>query len=120
NKVLPYVSTRDIEHGKSATFPVIGKASAGYHVPGNEIVGKAVAHNEVIITIDDLLVSDTFIANIDEAMNHYDVRSVYSTQQGRVLASTMDRHLLQLGVLAARSSARITGETGGSTITEAT
>lgn len=73
----------------------------------------------MVVTIDDLLISDTFIANIDEAMNHYEVRSEYSTEQGRFLANTMDKHLLQLGVKAARSPARITGETGGSAITEA-
>jgi hypothetical protein len=116
--VLPYVRQRSIAHGKSASFPVIGTASASYHVPGTEIVGSAIAHNEVVVTIDDLLISHTFIANIDEAMNHYDVRSEYSTQLGRALANTMDKHLLQLGVLAARAPARITGEVGGSAITE--
>ena len=118
NVVLQYVRQRSIAHGKSASFPVLGKASGGYHTPGTEIVGRAIAANEVIITIDDLLLSDTFIANIDEAMNHYEVRSEYSGEQGRFLANTMDKHLLQLGVLAARASARITGESGGSVITD--
>ena len=118
NVVLQYVRQRSIAHGKSAQFPVLGKASGGYHTPGTEIVGRAIAANEVVITIDDLLLSDTFIANIDEAMNHYEVRSEYSTEQGRFLANTMDKHLLQMGVLAARASARITGEQGGSVITD--
>lgn len=115
-----YVRERRISHGKSAQFPVMGKASGGYHTPGTEIVGRTVAHNEVVITIDDLLLSDTFIANIDEAMNHYEVRSEYSSQMGIFLANTEDKHLLQLAVLAARASARITGESGGSVITSAT
>lgn len=115
-----YVRSRSITHGKSAQFPVMGKASGGYHTPGTEIVGRTVAHNEVVITIDDLLLSDTFIANIDEAMNHYEVRSEYSSQMGIFLANTEDKHLLQLAVLAARAPARITGESGGSVITSAT
>lgn len=119
NVVLPYVRQRTIASGKSASFAIVGKAQAAYHTPGTEIVGKNIAANEVVITIDDLLIADTFISNIDEAMNHYDVRSIYSTELGRVLANTLDKHLLQLGVLAARSSARITGETGGTTITAA-
>ncbi|ATS93388.1 major capsid protein [Ralstonia phage vRsoP-WF2] len=73
----------------------------------------------MVITIDDLLLANTFIANIDEAMNHYDVRSVYSSELGKALANQLDRHLLQLAVLAARSAARITGEQGGSVITDA-
>ena len=117
NVVLPYVRQRTIASGKSASFAIVGKAQAAYHTPGTEIVGKNIAANEVVITIDDLLIADTFISNIDEAMNHYDVRSVYSTELGRVLANTLDKHLLQLGVQAARSGARIVGETGGSTIT---
>lgn len=120
NVVLPYVRQRTINAGKSASFPVIGKANAAYHTPGTEITGKAIAANEVVITIDDLLIADTFIANIDEAMNHYDVRSIYSTELGRVLANTLDKHLLQLGVLAARSAARIVGEPGGAVISGGT
>lgn len=119
NVVLPYVDQRTIASGKSATFPVIGKASGGYHTPGTELTGLGIAANEVVITIDDLLISHTFIANIDEAMNHYDVRAPYSQELGRFLANTLDKHLLQLGVLAARSAARITGEPGGGVITDA-
>lgn len=115
-----YVRSRQITSGKSAQFPVLGTASGGYHTPGTELVGRAIASNEVVITIDDLLVSDVSIANIDEAMSHFDVRSEYSTQMGRFLANTEDKQLLQLAILAARSAARITGEQGGSVITSAT
>ncbi|QDB71019.1 major capsid protein [Bordetella phage vB_BbrP_BB8] len=114
-----YVRSRSITHGKSAQFPVMGKASGSYHQPGVEILGGQLPHNEVVITIDDLLISPLFIANIDEAMNHYDVRGYYSSQMGIFLANAEDKHLLQLAVLAARASARITGEPGGSVITSA-
>lgn len=119
NVVLQYVRQRTISSGKSAQFPVLGKNSATYHQPGQQILGGQIAANEVVITIDDLLISPVFIANIDEAMNHYDVRGEYSSQCGIALANTLDKHLLQLGVLAARSAARITGEPGGSVITDA-
>lgn len=119
NTVLPYVYQRTISSGKSAQFPVLGKSSASYHTPGTEIVGTTLAANEVVVTIDDLLLSHHFIANIDEAKNHYEVRSIYSSEMGRALANQLDKHLLQLGILAARSSARITGEQGGSVITDA-
>jgi len=100
-------------------FPVLGKASGGYHTPGTEINGLGIASNEVVITIDDLLISHVSIANIDEAMSHYDVRAPYSAELGRFLSYTLDKQLLQMGVLAARASARITGEAGGSVITDA-
>ena len=55
---------RTISSGKSAQFPVMGRSSAEYHTPGNEIVGTTLNHNEKVITINDLLISHHFIANI--------------------------------------------------------
>lgn len=113
---------RTISNGKSSQFPVMGRASAFYHVPGNEILGGSIKHNEKVITIDDLLVSPVFLADIDEAKNHYDVRSHYSTEVGRVLAQVWDKQVLQVGVLAARTAtANIPGESpAGTVITEGT
>jgi hypothetical protein len=114
NVFLDKTSVRSIQNGKSASFPAIGKTSASYHTAGNEITGKLISHAEQVITIDDLLISDSFIANIDEAMNHYDVRSEYSSQSGQALSKTMDTNLAQVGLLAARAANPITGLDGGS------
>ena len=111
---------RTIASGKSAQFPIIGKIGAEYHTPGSEILGLNVPQNERVITIDDLLISHAFIANIDEAMNHYDVRAPFSEQIGRALAYQMDKHKLQLALLAARGSSPVTGESGGGSVTSAT
>lgn len=111
---------RTIASGKSAQFPIMSGISAEYHVPGTEIVGSNVNHNEIVVTIDDLLISHAFLANIDEAMNHYDVRAPYSTEIGRALAYAKDRQLLQLALLAARGSAPVTGEPAGGSVTSAT
>jgi len=94
---------RNITSGKSAQFPAMGRITAGYHTPGAEITGKTVNHGEKVVTIDDLLLSDSFISNIDEAKNHYEVRSEYSTQMGQALAQTFDRNLLSLAVKTARA-----------------
>ena len=122
NKTKGRVMSRSINSGKSASFPVMGRASAYYHTPGNEILGGTIKHNEKVITIDDLLISPAFIAEIDEAKNHYDVRGHYSTEVGRVLAQTWDKHALQVGVLAARTTTgNIAGESpAGTVLTEAT
>ena len=71
---------RTISNGKSASFPVMGRIAAAYHTPGAEIVGTDVNHNEKVITINDLLVSSAFLSNIEEAKNHWDVRSAYSAE----------------------------------------
>jgi hypothetical protein len=119
NVALQRSQVRSISAGKSSQFPVYGKGTASYHTPGTELVGTAVVHNEVIVTVDDLLVADRFIASIDEAMNHYDVRSIYSKDVGRALAKELDKHLLQLGINAANDSATYTGGNAGTVITDA-
>lgn len=112
--------TRSIEHGKSASFPMTGKIAAGYHQPGVQLLGsQSMNKNEMIIAVDDLLVSDVFIANIDEAMAHVDYRQEYSRQIGAALARAKDKRCLQTAILAARASAIVTGMPGGSTIVEA-
>ncbi len=112
-------TVRTIASGKSAQFPATGTLTASYHTPGTEIVGVAVDHNEVVITIDDLLISNVFVAEIDEAMNHYDVRGIYSNEAGQALATQMDKHVLQQGYIAAASAATITGGNGGTQVTDA-
>ena len=119
-KVLDKHFVRTIPSGKSASFPATWKVNAGYHTPGAEIVGQSSNVAERVITIDDLLLSDVFIPNIDEAKNHYDYRSIYSTECGHALANNWDKNVLRVGVLAARASATVTGAFGGSSLTSAT
>lgn len=116
-KTMDKHTVRQIAHGKSAQFPATWKVSASYHTPGAEIVGQTSNVNERIIVIDDLLVSPVFIANIDEAKSHFQVRGEYSKQCGLALANQWDKNVLQVGVLAARASATVTGGYGGSSLT---
>lgn len=110
---------RNISHGKSASFPAMFKATGGYHTPGDELLGNAVLHTEVIIPIDDMLISDIFVASIDEAMNHFEVRQEYTTQQGRYLALEFDKNVARNVIRAARGAALFTGDVGGSSILDA-
>jgi hypothetical protein len=111
---------RTISHGKSAQFPATWKVSANLHTPGTEIVGQTSNVSERVITIDGLVLADVFIPNIDEAKNHFDYRSVYSAETGRVLAERWDKIVLQVGVNAARASATVTGAFGGTQLTSLT
>jgi len=110
---------RSISGGKSAQFPASWKGGAAYHTVGTEIVGTTVAHNERVITLDDMLYADRFLAEIDEAMSQYDVRSLYSTDSGRALAQVFDQHVLQVMILAARAAATVTGGDAGTAIVSA-
>jgi hypothetical protein len=120
NVAMSRSMVRTIKGGKSAQFPATWKAAAAYHTPGDMIVGQAMNANERVITIDDLLVSSVFLANIDEALSQYDVRSEYSKQCGAALAKVLDKNILQVGVLAARAAATVSGGNGGTAIVSAT
>lgn len=117
NTALERTMVRTIANGKSAMFPVFGKASAAYHAAGTELTGSSITGNERIITIQDLLVSHVFIASIEEAKTSYEVRSIYAKEIGIALANQMDKHIYQMLVKNARESAA-TPQAAGQQITD--
>lgn len=114
---------RTIQSGKSAQFPATGIATAGYHTAGENIADSgngylsAIKHAERVISIDDVLISSTFIANIDELKNHYDVRSIYAKELGKALAKRFDVATMKTLAAAARDTATVSGGQAGSQLT---
>jgi len=97
---------RNIKGGKSVAFPLTGKMSARYHSPGVPILGEGNSPsdlNERVIEVDGLMIADAAIAQIDELMNYYDVRQIYTTELGRSLAYEYDRRVARL-IFAAASN----------------
>lgn len=118
NVMMPLHTVRTITSGKSAQFPLTGTATAGYHAPGDEILGTAIDHSERVINIDNLLVASAFIANIDEAMNHYDVRSIYASELGYALANHADKACIRSAIAGSLDTTDVLGSTSaGSTVT---
>ena len=103
----PLVQKRSITHGKSAQFPVTGWLQSHYHTPGQLLTGQQGVQAEKIIVVDDLLVADAFIANIEEAKNHYDIRSIYSTEAGESIARKYDNKNIIKMIQAARAAANL-------------
>ena len=102
NIMMPLNRVRTISKGKSAQFPMTGKyRDASYHTPGSEIVPTSSKQGERIVSVDDLLVNAQFIPNIDEAMSHYDIRSVYTQEAGFGLGKVADQNILRLAIKAA-------------------
>ena len=109
-------SVRTIASGKSASFPVLGTATAAYHSVGTPLVGaNQIKANEKIITIDDLLISQAFVAQIDELKNHYDVRATYADELGKALAKQYDINVAKVIANASRTSTTLSGGNGGIT-----
>lgn len=98
---------RTIDHGKSASFAVMGRTRAKYLAPGNSLDDqrKKFEHSEKVIAIDGLLTADCLITDIDDAMNHYDVRVEYSRQLGEALAQSADCAIInELANMAAKEA----------------
>ena len=103
---------RTISSGKSASFPVMGRAKAAYLGAGQSLdeIREAIPHNEKIIGIDGLLTSDQMVTDIYEAMSHFDVRNEYSKQMGEALAVSADGAILaEIAKLAIDTKENITG-----------
>lgn len=108
---------RTITQGKSAQFPSIGVATAAFHTPGVMLTGQSIPHSEVVINVDRMVTADVSVAEIDEMMNHYDVRGPYGDELGNALGRIWDSRVLRMACRAARTSARHSGNTlykGGS------
>jgi len=114
NIMMPLHRVRTISKGKSAQFPMTGKyRDAAYHTPGNEIVPTASKQGERIVSVDDLLINAQFIPSIDDAMRHYDIRSVYTQEAGFGLSKVADENILRLAIKASLcENAAIAGTAG--------
>lgn len=99
------VRERNIKGGKSAAFPVAGRAAARYHVPGTPILGEGNSpgdRNEETINLDGLLIADQVIYDLDEAMNYYDVRQDITHQLGEALGREWDSRAARVLYAAAK------------------
>lgn len=87
--------------------------TATYHTPGHEIEPTTAKQGERVVSIDDLLINAQFIANIDEAMSHYDIRSIYTQEAGYALAKVADQNLLRTAIKAGLCDNSTVAETAG-------
>lgn len=101
NYALGLTRVRSIKSGKSAQFPVLGTTVAKYHTPGQLIQADQLPSVERTVTIDDVALSAIFVADIDEAISHYETRSQYSKEAGQTLANMIDRNIFRMVAQAA-------------------
>lgn len=96
--------TKTITAGSSAQFPKTWKATSEYHTPGTELLGTDIDTTEVVVTVDDILVSHTAISDLDEMLSHFEVRSKFSAAMGYELSKVFDKNVFRQIILAARDA----------------
>ena len=108
------VRSYSLRGGKSKQFLMTGKLSAGFHTPGQPILGDtALKANEKTILMDDLLVSSQFVYDLDEVLSQYSTRAEISKQIGEALAKFYDERIARVLDMASREASVVTGEPGG-------
>jgi hypothetical protein len=115
NIFLSKVQNRTIASGKSASFAVIGAydSAVDTHVPGTDITPNLINAGERVIEIDDLKYASVFVDNFEEAMQHYETRSQYSTEMGRRLSKTVDLAVIAQLDLCVANAANTNDTNGG-------
>jgi len=96
NIALGLTRVRTIQNGKSAQFPVLGKATGKYHTPGQLIEAEKLPSVERTVTIDDVAVVPIFMADIDEKIKHYETRKPYADEAGEELGGIIDRNIFRM------------------------
>ena len=108
------VMNRTLKNGKEAQFIHTGRVNAGYHTPGNAILGSGDPNvAETTIAMDDLLVASAFVDNLDEVLAQYDIRGPIARQIGQSLAEYYDRRIFRVLDQASADTAPVSGEPGG-------
>lgn len=68
------------------------------------MLGQNTRQTEIEITLDAILTSHFAIYDLDQAMTHFEVRSVYSNAAGQALAEVYDRNVMRQVIIAARQA----------------
>jgi hypothetical protein len=89
---------------KTASFPLIGTVVAKRHTPGVELVGDQIRLGEREVHLDDPLLADVSVADVDEILAHFDVRSDYAMKLAHALAKKDDQLRYRTIIKACRTS----------------
>jgi len=115
NMLKPFVRMRTLRRAKSAQFPVLGRASAGYFSPGQNLLqdsgGLLTQFEQIerVIYADKKLVAGTTIDEWDDLINHYEVRQEYTRELAQALAREFDYNVLKVLAVGANTAATGTG-----------
>jgi len=108
---------KDVSAGKSWQFPVFGKATSDFYVPGTEIDGQVINQNEKEIFLDEMQLAAVRVADIDAMLEHYDSRSVYSAELAQSVYRNFEHYALRALVAGGKASSLITGGVDATEIT---
>lgn len=108
---------KTISSGKSAQFPIMGRAEALYHAPGNDIFTdlsvNAIGTAQRLISIDRVLVAPVFIDELETKLSHWGDRQMFAAEAADALARAFDSHTIRVLFAASATSPGDVGKAKG-------
>ena len=101
---------KTITSGQSVRFDALGKTTGSYMSAGQALLGGAVNHNKVEVSLDDLFVAHTSVFWPDEDQLHFDLIPKYAKICGEAVAKNYDTSVFQTIVLASKTSTPIVSD----------
>ena len=103
------VMKRALRGAQTAQFPGIGTLSGGYHARGQDILDEAatvpiiqqVKHGELTIQVDRPLMTAVGVDDLEDIVNHYDVRAPYANAFAKFFMEKWDTDVMVLMIKAA-------------------
>ena len=115
---LKNVKTRTITNGRSAQFPVIGKANDTdvlAHTPGDDVTPNVIDFAEKVITIDQRYYYSLFLDDFETKMIHFEYRGELAKQMAEALSTKIDKAIFN-GILKAVDTTPVAGQESGTVI----
>lgn len=107
---------KSISHGKSASFPLIGRTTTSHHTPGALIQGNPIAQSETKIDVDFPITAEVFVTEEDKAFSEVVVEGPYAQRLGAAMAKTEDQYRLRQVARSARAMNDLSSEVGGTVV----
>jgi len=96
-KLLPRIRMKTLKGGKNYTFPATGEATARLHLRGERAIDNLsdMEFGERLVKLDRPIVSEQFVDEWEEMVNHFDVRGPITEQMGQAVAQLAEQHAMR-------------------------
>ena len=120
--MMPIVRVRTITQGKTAQFPATGRVANVYHIAGKDVLDNGNGELQILetgertILVDRSNISPVFIDELEELINHWDIRGPVATEIALSLARNADEKLQQMVIIGAASALGAVVDQPGGTV----
>lgn len=111
-KLLPRIRMKTLKGGKNYTFAATGEATARLHLRGERAIDNLsnMEFGERLVKLDRPIVSEQFVDEWEEMVNHFDVRGPITEQMGQSVAQLAEQHAMRALFVGSEVSTDVAGQ----------